>query len=405
MIKDIDFIEHDGYLEATIDNQTLSLDLKEIVKDEVIIYNNAETGIPLYTPIPINVNLETDKNNIVNKGILELKILDNDKVIYETNGYISEGRYITTIDEYLKLGTYIIEITYNGSKYFNKSKLSYYLTIEKRPLLFNIDKKQYHGKPYEDTNIHLGIYDAINKNPITNTRIDYIYNNIHYITKSNNKGEIDFQITIPNECEGSSIFIYIENDIYEYTSTDIKIITDRLNTEIQNTCSFDENNLILRGNVFAYNKDIMYNAQYGNIELYIEEDKVDRAYVEDGIFQLQYNYHNIFSEYISEEETVIKNKSDIDVKIDLETEINNIPGEVKFIVQVTDYNNKNITDGVVYFQLNNSANYYIAELDENGQAICYFYIPESGNYKIKYRYFGIFEYKDSEIKEKTIEVR
>ena len=59
------------------------------------------------------------------------------------------------------------------------------------------------------------------------------------------------------------------------------------------------------------------------------------------------------------------------------------PGEVKFVVQVNDYNKKKVTDGMVYFQLNNDANYYITEVDENGEAICYFYLAEKRKYKIK----------------------
>lgn len=409
MIKGIDFKEHDGYLQATIDGQTLPLKLKEIIKDEVTIHNIASTGIPLYTSIPINIELTTKHGNIIESGPINIKIFqpheDEPILLYEEDGSIIANEYKSTIDEYLDLGTYIVEINYYGGKYFTASKLSYYLTVEKRPLLFKMDKDTYHGKPYEDIDVHLEIYDALNKNPISNTRIDYVYNNIHYITKSDAKGGIDFQITVPDDCSGDNIFIYILNDIYEYTTTNIKIITDRLRTEIHNTYSYDMNNLVIDGNVFAYNGDNMYNAQYGDIELYIENEYINKSEVSSGIFQLKYNYYNILKEYVSAQDTKVTEKSDINVKTKLILEENMTPGEVKFVVQVNDYNKKKVTDGMVYFQLNNDANYYITEVDENGEAICYFYLAEKRKYKIKYRYFGMFEYKDSEIKEETIEVK
>ena len=181
MIKGITFKEHDGYLQATIDGQTLSLDLEEIVKDEVTIHNIASTGIPLYTPIPINVELTTKHDNIIENGSINVKIFqpheDSSILLYEEDGAIIQNKYKSVIDEYLDLGTYIVEINYHGGKYFEPSKLTYFLTVEKRPLLFKMDKDTYHGKPYEDIDIHLEIYDELNKTPITNIRIDYVYNN------------------------------------------------------------------------------------------------------------------------------------------------------------------------------------------------------------------------------------
>lgn len=405
MINNIKFKDYDGYLKATIDGQTLPLQLKEIIKDKVSIYNNASTGLPLYTSIPINVSLTTEHDNIIEKGLIKVQILNDKEILYEEEGYLVENKYKSTIDKHLPLGTYIIKVFYSGDKYFEESTLQYYLTIEKRTLLFKMDKVAYHGKPYEDINVHIELYDMITKVPVINTRIDYIYDDIHYITKSDNKGAIDFQITVPNDCQGDIIKIYVENEVYEYTFTSVEIITDRLDTEITNKHYFEENNIVLNGNVFAYNKDTMYNVLYGDIELYIEDELVDTSNVENGMFQLFYDYKKIISEYSNTTDTSINEKVPVKTKTKLDVDIDTIPGEGKFTVTVTDYNNRKIINGMVYFQLKNEKNHHIVELDENGQAICYFYLSEKQVYKIKYKYFGIFEYEDSEMKEEVIEVK
>lgn len=405
MINNIEFKNYNGYLKATIDGQTLPLQLKEIIKDKVSIHNNASTGLPLYTPIPINVSLTTEHDNIIEKGLIRIQILNDKEILHEEEGYLVQNKYKSTIDKHLPLGTYIVKVFYSGDKYFEESTLQYYLTIEKRALLFKMDKVAYHGKPYEDINVHIELYDMITKVPIINTRIDYIYDDIHYITKSDNKGAIDFQITVPTDCQGDIIKIYVENEVYEYTFTSIEIITDRLDTEITNKHSFEENNIVLNGNVFAYNKDTMYNVLYGDIELYIEDELVDTSNVENGMFKLTYGYKQIISEYSNTTDTSINEKTPVKTKTKLDVDIDTIPGEGKFIVTVTDYNNRKIINGMVYFQLKNEKNHHIVELDENGQAICYFYLSEKKAYKIKYKYFGIFEYEDSEMKEEVIEVK
>ena len=116
MIKGIAFKEHDGYLQATIDGQTLPLELEEIIKDEVTIHNIASTGIPLYTSIPINIELTTEHENVIESGPINIKIFqpheDESILLYEEDGSIEENKYRSTIDKYLDLGTYIVEINY-----------------------------------------------------------------------------------------------------------------------------------------------------------------------------------------------------------------------------------------------------------------------------------------------------
>ena len=409
MINNINLKDYAGYLYATIDNQTKPLNLKEIEKDEVTIVNLASTGIPLYTSIPICVRLDTAKNNIIEKGLLKIKIIERtpnkDIIHYEDEGSIVNGKYQTNIDKNLNLGTYIIDIYYTGGKFFNAAQLQYYLTIERRPILFDIQKTQYHGKPYEDVNIHLEMYDALNRIPITNIRVDYIYNKTHYITKSDNEGGIDFQITVPDTCEGDSIVLYVENEVYEYTKTQIDILVDRLETKIGAYHSFEDNNIVIYGNVLAYNNDIMYDTQYGDIGLYIDDELVDADNVEDSVFELRYNYEDYLSEYSNTDDTVVNEQGTIGVNTELQVKADSIPGEVKFTVKVTDFNDKKVLDGMVYFEFKNNKNQFIQELDENGEAICYFYISEANTYKIRYKYYGIFEYEDSEMKEEMIEVQ
>ena len=102
MIRDIPSKDTTGYLQATIDNQTLSWDnVKEIIKQYTQIVNYHNVNVPLYSPISIDMFLfttgvyesETDTENI------EVNEPDNENIEAPNDTDDNDDEEIDTFDD------------------------------------------------------------------------------------------------------------------------------------------------------------------------------------------------------------------------------------------------------------------------------------------------------------------
>ena len=102
MIRDIPSKDTTGYLQATIDNQTLSWDnVKEIIKQYTQIVNYHNVSVPLYSPISIDMFLfttgvyesETDTENI------EVNEPDNENIEAPNDTDDNDDEEIDTFDD------------------------------------------------------------------------------------------------------------------------------------------------------------------------------------------------------------------------------------------------------------------------------------------------------------------
>ena len=277
MIENLRFKNSSGYIKATIDNQSIDIPLKEIIRLPTQINNISNNNtIPIYTKIPIDVEfyskpyllsdesayednidfnlypiidvipmykdkqhkkpdntweyqnifasydeyLQSEGLSPIDKGTVTIQIFNsNNDIVYEINTSFKNHRLTTELTDELSFGKYTVVIQYHGNKYYLPSDLSYEIYIQKRELRYKFHKDAYSGNPLEEINIKAQLYDALNNRVIPNCYINYIFDDEIHLIKSNENGYIDVNVTLPSQkdyCIGD-IVIY---DIQFYVNDD-----------------------------------------------------------------------------------------------------------------------------------------------------------------------------------------
>lgn len=276
-MKDIKFSESDKKVYLTIDNETQTIPIYDINKKYSFIELNKLLDIVLNEDIIIdatiytydkddmeNNDIEIEKANIADfDGTVNITIYQDDNTIYYSDSIIfMQGRIQHTIPNTLPLGTYKITIDFTGNKYIQSTNLQTYLKINKRLGYFTFDKKQYQGYPNDNITITGKLRDTLNNNPLVNCLVEYQFNTNKYITASDEDGNIQFNIYIPDtditHCtDHNETYDNIDisnNNIgtpYENEYEDTTIMTEH-NTNITHNINFTNNTNIKINNDLSY---------------------------------------------------------------------------------------------------------------------------------------------------------
>lgn len=200
--EDIMFKEAEGYLRATIDNQTLDLQVKEIVKQETYITLNKDN---LDTAIKDNIEFsgiidteEESMRDLLRSGILYVTIQDtNFNNLIETIVPFENRNFDVSISNSLPMGDYYCKIEYLESKYFLGCEYTIKFKITKRAIGYKFDKSIYVGYPNQTVNVQMYLYDYKTKLPIETTVL-YKFNRKEYLGRTDKEGYITMSVTIPD---------------------------------------------------------------------------------------------------------------------------------------------------------------------------------------------------------------
>lgn len=354
--------------------------------------------------------------SLIDKGVVTIQILNtNNDILYEYNMPFSNGRLQTLLTDELPYGEYTMQVLYNGNKYYQPSTLSYKFYVQKRELKYRFDKDAYSANPLEEINLKAQLYDAISGKIISDCYIHYIFNDEEFLVKSNENGYVDINIQMPsqsNTCNQDVVIynltIYVDSDTYWSEKVVQNILMNKLKTVINGQAipsTENETDFYVKGDVIAYNYDMIENVKHGDIVLSFEDGQqyIDNVST-DGLFSFllsSNNFYNLATNGIDTESfDVIK---PIKTKVNIES---NSPFDVgkEFSIKVHVDNmstTDTINEGIVVFYLKTTATpsevitKYTAEVDNNGDSFGYFYPSVKGDYKIYAEYKGFFEYQNS----------
>lgn len=202
------FVQADGYLQATIDNQTENnIKVYKINKQETrIILNQSslDTAIneDIYisgTVITTNQDSDTQNKFRAQTGIMYIKILNasNQVIIEETTPLERNGLFSICLPNKLQMGTYYCVIEYPESKYFLSCSHTTQFDITKRTIGYKLDKSSYSGYPNQEVTVKLYLYDYKTKLPIE-VLMSYSFDGKEYLVRSDGDGYATINITIPD---------------------------------------------------------------------------------------------------------------------------------------------------------------------------------------------------------------
>lgn len=232
MIDNIQFRDTDNKVTVTIDNQSLeSSDIKEIIRLPTSIIGRADAI--LYAPIDINMMLvvptdeedSTQYQQVVEKGFVNISITNiNQSITYDEKKHsFRDGIIQTTMTDKLGVGEYILNITYAGNNYYEPTTLSYQFNVGKRKVECQFHTNVNGGYPGKTIEVPLTLFDALNGKTINNCTVNYTFNDVGYITRTNGSGYANLTLTMPNVDEDHCASNIITNDeevINEYIDDD-----------------------------------------------------------------------------------------------------------------------------------------------------------------------------------------
>lgn len=359
MIEDIEFKDTGKKVTSTIDNESKSISIKEIIKAPTFIVLNksldtileediAVDGILCYinkdnedvnsikeyievvdttdseTAISMATKYLTQVTNINNlkidiDGVVDITIYNGDNIYYQNSINFNRGCILDNIKNTLPIGEYVCEINYSGNKYFEPTKLTTTFNIEKRLSVCDFDTYYYTADAKESITISGILKDAEKDEPISGCVISFDFNGQKYQNMTGPNGEINIILTMPDpDISHCSSFItkeentfpnasyivnlYIENQNYYLLDTELQIIVQKAKTSITiNTADYDEASNIVNfnGYVLANVLDTWEDVQYGEISISFDDFKykVPNISVSDGFFSSDIDLAAVYDVY------------------------------------------------------------------------------------------------------------
>lgn len=417
----------DGQINATIDNQTIPLDIWEIDKFKTQFYNKSSINTVLNAPINLNLNLvyiEEDQTYNIEKGIVSVQITSLSKqtqyldtIIDFTNGIIK-----TQLPNQLPLGEYLLHVQYDGSKYYEPAQLTLQFSVNKRIAKCVFDDTLFDGYPDEVVNVGVTIIDDRNEQKISNCLINYIFNGYSHTTYTNDDGHAILTVTLPSVNETNCRYnlkypleLYTDNISYELSKeTYIDIVLKHYNTGVNYSITPHEDNKIdIKGSVVAQKEDgSLVNVNYGQVNFKINEiaDSEQLISVDsNGRFEINNINVDIKASNNKPASTDIPYFSTQKETKTIVTILNEAPitrsyvkeHHIGFKAQVT-HTNKGVQYGMITFLImrdEEEVYRYITQVSMNGDAYFYFNMSTLGDYKVKAEYYGMFEYQASQSEE------
>lgn len=396
-----------GKVNATIDKETLSLDIEDIVRKNTSI-NNINASCYINTSLLLQANLKTEDEELINDSVnlyirkdsvksefyfLGTTLLDNKKD-NNINFEIPWERLVSLLD--VTIGKYTLLLEYMGNRYYLPTSSLIELYIKKQTIIPIIDNIELNGKLNEEVYIKLQLVNN-RQEIITNDNFIFkIDNNIKdYFTDTsgfyyisyiiNNNKDIDFNILLSSSDKYDNLNFH----------TTLNINIEKITTHIKNTIKID-NNIILKSILTDENGVLI---SQGNVTgIYYHNDnivKIAKQKVQNGTTSLLFP--------ISSLDIVNNNTIDLyNISTPVETTINiEYPSTLhtntleEFKVQIINKNTKSvITDGIIVF-FEDGIQKYFTEIDDDGYGYVYIKENNKGEHSIQAKYYGFFEYLDS----------
>lgn len=208
-------------LTATIDNQTITLNMNKIVKAPTVFICNSNLNTVINAPIDIDLFLGYEVANDesielineediiefeefslkgVEKGFINLKITSVSQQIqyYENRYNFTDGQIIDTINLPLPIGEYLLTADYIGNKYYEPGTITINFEVGKRNAKCIFESTDVQAYPNENIQIGLTLIDDMSGKKISNCLLNYYFNGYEYITQTNEQGYCNLNITTPD---------------------------------------------------------------------------------------------------------------------------------------------------------------------------------------------------------------
>lgn len=408
-IEGISFSESGKEIKAIIDGcESESIDVKIINKIDTEIIINELKNTAFNDDIIVDATLSP-----VQQAVLTISLSNIDgSIVYHTKDISSnDGHFLYNIPNNLAIGTYLVTLKYNGNKYYNEQEISRHIEIQRREILCDFDSKMFYVPPNSTFKKTFKLIDKINSKYITNCQISYIYKDEIFNIFSNDNGDIDLEISIPNtnqnHCATGTViypitFYLDDSSSYLLKNTTIKLIIDKRKT----ITSVRQTGQHIQGDVVSDNQYV----NYGTIEaLILNNYKITTEIDSNGHFEIDnINVNNIIEELTSDSDGIVIVSNKIPTTIELEAQGSNIKvgDEISIFATVKDADGNIVTDGMVDFRMYNDDTKlvyrYADELDESGQALFIFYTSKQDTYTISATYKSIVTYEESKNKNDVI---
>lgn len=419
----------DKQLTATIDNQKKEIDIYKIIKLPTQFYLNKNIDTILGKEISIDLFLGyTDDEEIlpIPKGFVYFTItsLSGNTEYLKTTEYFTNGEIKTQLTNLLPIGSYLLNVEYPSSKYYESTTITIQFLINRRTVKCILDKEYYEQYPGKILNITAQLLDTENNKPISNCIVNYFFNDYEFVTQTNNQGYAQITITMPNidkeQCVTNLKYplqIQIDNESYRLISeTYIDIYFKKYKTSIIYTSTVSNNQIHIVGDVYGYDDDNkLVNVDYGDIDFNILNFSNAHTPTEvdvNGHFTLDIPVTQTENANVPESNPIMFSapkltKIDIDMPNGTTVTRNYVEKHrMKFVATVTTQDQP-VPYGMVTFVI--MQNYdeiyrYVTELNEYGEAFFFFDVSTVGKYQIQAKYHSIFEYQASESDVKTYEI-
>lgn len=210
----------DGKITVTIDNETIPIDVEEIVKQQTQFIQRNTLDNVLYNPIIVQLsliafdvtadNIIQDTNeyidkfitsdNYVSRSTITFTITDkNNKIYNKKTVFFDDGENIeTTLTNELDIGEYILVVNYEGNQYYAPTTLKTQFKIEKRKIKCIFEKEILEAYPNENFTSTIQLKDILNNKPISNCSVYYNFNNNDYFTQTDGQGIALINFIMPN---------------------------------------------------------------------------------------------------------------------------------------------------------------------------------------------------------------
>jgi len=264
----IKFTDTDNYLKATIDKQTLDIDVKKIIKlpTYINVLNTLDTA--LNNDIQIKASLyATDDEDTINiiKGNVSISILDkNMSLLYQHIVSFDKQYILDNIVNNFDFGEYYLKIEYFGNQYYLPCEYLTSFTISKRYINYNIFADNVYGYPNENIDFTLKLYDFQTNRPVS-CDIKYTINGLEYFTSTDESGIAILHVTVPdiNPDKCHQFLKQIQNTPQEMTTyTEEEYYNDEGNIRILKSFNviFDDMQIDAdhKGYIFDDNEEILW---------------------------------------------------------------------------------------------------------------------------------------------------
>ena len=224
-IQEIKSNKVDGKLTVTIDNETIPIEVEEIIKKQTQFVEKNTLDNVLYNPIIVKLSLISynagkqyeaindqiinaeeyvedfiTTNDYVERGIITFTIKDNNNKIYDKKTiFFDDGENIQiTLTNELPIGEYILIAEYEGNQYYAPTNLQTHFNISKRKIKCIFEEDILSAYPDETFTSNIQLKDVLNDKVIGNCAVYYNFNGNDYITQTNGQGVATITLTMPS---------------------------------------------------------------------------------------------------------------------------------------------------------------------------------------------------------------